>query len=142
MAQVKTDDTVKVHYTGTLDDGTVFDSSRDREPLEFTVGEGQVIPGFDEAVIGMSAAESKTVHIENEKAYGPRHEAMIVKVERAHMPEDLKPEVGMQLQMQQENGQPMVVMISEVNDTEVTLDANHPLAGKDLNFELELVSIS
>jgi len=141
MAQVKSGDTVKVHYTGTLDDGTVFDSSRDREPLEFTLGQGQVIHGFDEALAGMAVSESKTVHIPVESAYGPHHEAMVVKVERANIPESIQPQVGMQLQMQQEDGRPLIVMITEITDEQVTLDANHPLAGKDLNFDIELVEI-
>jgi len=142
MRQAKNGDSVKVHYTGKLDDGTVFDSSIDREPLEFTIGESQVIAGFEEAVVGMNLNESKTATIPAEQAYGPHHPEMVVSVDRERFPEHLKPEVGQQLQMRQEQGQVIVVMVTDVSESHVSLDANHPLAGKDLTFDIELVEIA
>ncbi|HET8653920.1 MAG TPA: peptidylprolyl isomerase [Longimicrobiaceae bacterium] len=141
MAAAKAGDTVRVHYTGTLDDGTVFDSSRGRDPLEFTLGRGQVIAGFDDAIEGMGPGESKTVHIPAEQAYGPRREEMTITVGRSEFPPQITPEVGMRLQMQQPGGPPMPVTITDVSDESVSLDANHPLAGQALNFDLELVGI-
>ena len=141
MAQAKNGDTVKIHYTGKLEDGTVFDSSDGRDPLEFTLGEGQVIPGFEEAVLGMTANDSKTMTIPSDNAYGPRREEMVVEVDRDQFPPDVAPEVGQQLQMQRPDGQKMVVAVAEVSESTVTLDANHPLAGKDLTFEIKLVEI-
>lgn len=140
MEQAKAGDTVRVHYTGRLDDGSVFDSSRGREPLEFTLGGGQVIAGFDDAVTGMAPGQEKTVTIPSEQAYGPRRDEMRVQVERSQFPSDIEPQVGQRLQMSQ-GGQVAVVTITEVSDDQVTLDANHPLAGQDLTFDLELVSI-
>lgn len=142
MAQIKKGDKIKVHYTGKLDDGKVFDSSREREPLEFTVGDGKIIPGFEEAVIGMQPGESKTIKIEAEKAYGPYREELVAEVEKSKFPENVKPEVGQQLQVKQENGQTIIVTVMGLTDTHVKLDANHPLAGKDLTFELELVEVA
>jgi peptidylprolyl isomerase len=149
MAQAKKGDTVKVHYTGRLDDGEVFDSSDCAEddcgcgtgPMEFTIGEGQVIPGFEDAVIGMSPGEEKTVVIPVDKAYGPRMEEMVAVIGRSELPADITPEVGQQLEVTQQNGQAFPVLITEVTDTSVTLDANHPLAGRDLTFDLRLVEI-
>ncbi len=141
MAQAKTGDTVKVHYTGKLDDGTVFDSSVEREPLQFTIGEGQIIPGFEEAVIGMNPGESKTAKISMDKAYGPHRKEMVAVVPREQIPADLKPEVGQQLQVRQPDGRAMIVVITDVSEASVTLDANHPLAGKDLTFDIQLVEI-
>ncbi|HET7320914.1 MAG TPA: peptidylprolyl isomerase [Longimicrobiaceae bacterium] len=141
MAEAKAGDTVRIHYTGTLDDGTVFDSSREREPLEFTLGEGRVIAGFDDAVTGMEPGESKSVHIPADQAYGPRRDELTMTVDRSEFPPQITPETGMQLQMQAPNGPPMVVTVTDIEDDKVTLDANHPLAGKDLNFDLELVEI-
>jgi peptidylprolyl isomerase len=138
MSQVKNGDTVKVHYTGTLADGTVFDSSLEREPLEFTLGEGQLIPGFEKTVLGMSAGESRTVTIPAEEAYGPYREEMVLEVPRTQLPADMQPQVGMQLQVGEEQGEGMVVQITQVSDTNITLDANHPLAGKDLTFNIQL----
>lgn len=142
MAQVKSGDKINVHYTGRLTDGTLFDSSEGREPLEFQVGSGMVIKGFDEGVTGMSVGEKKTVHIPAAEAYGdmdPNHLAVFNKTE---IPSDIPYEVGMQLNMHQDGtGQVMPVAVVEVTDTTITLDANHPLAGKDLIFDLELVSI-
>jgi len=140
MAAAKSGDTVRVHYTGTLGDGSVFDSSQGREPLEFTVGIGQVIPGFDEAVTGMQPGEEKTVTIPTGEAYGERRPEMMATVPRAQFPAEIEPEIGQQLQVSQE-GQNFVVTVVEVGADEVTLDANHPLAGEDLTFKLELVEI-
>lgn len=138
MSQVKNGDTVKVHYTGTLADGTVFDSSLEREPLEFTLGEGQLIPGFEKTVLGMSAGESRTVIIPAEEAYGPYREEMVLEVPRTQLPADMQPQVGMQLQIGEEQGEGMLVQITQVSDSNITLDANHPLAGKDLTFNIQL----
>lgn len=142
MAQAKAGDTVKVHYTGKLDDGTVFDSSADREPLEFTIGAGGIIPGFEQAVVGMSLGESKTEVIPTDQAYGPHSEEMVVVVDRQQMPPEIEPEVGQQLQLQQQNGQVLPVVITDVSGAAVTLDANHPLAGEDLTFDIKLVEIA
>jgi peptidylprolyl isomerase len=141
MAQAKKGDTVKVHYTGKLVDGTVFDSSLGREPLRFTIGEGQVIPGFEEAVTGMSPEESRTTEIPAEKAYGLHHEEMVMQVPRNQVPADIEPEIGQRLQVGTPSGQPVVVTITEVNEASITLDANPPLAGKDLIFDIQLVEI-
>lgn len=142
MQQVKKGDTVKVHYHGKLTDGTTFDSSEGREPLAFEVGGGQVIPGFDQGVTGMAVGEKKTIQIPVEEAYGPKQEEMIMEFPTDRFPEDMKPEVGMQLNMSNGQGQNFPVVIVEVRDEIVVLDANHPLAGEDLIFDLELVEIS
>lgn len=142
MSKVKDGDTVKVHYTGTLEDGTVFDTSREREPLEFTLGGGQLIPGFEKAVLGMAEGDTTEVSIESGDAYGERRDDLELEVSKSDLPDNIEPEVGMQLQMQQEEGRAIPVQITDVEEEYVTLDANHPLAGKDLNFEIELVEIS
>jgi peptidylprolyl isomerase len=142
MTQAKIGDTVTVHYTGKLDDGTVFDSSIDREPLQFSIGAGNMIPGFEQAVIGMSPGESKTQTISSEDAYGEHYPEMVVVVDRQQIPPELPIDVGQQLQIQQPTGQVIPVIITDVTDSEVTLDANHPLAGEDLTFEIQLVSIT
>lgn len=142
MVQAKSGDTVKIHYTGRLEDGTVFDSSAEREPLEFTISGGQVIPGFEQAVLGMTLGESKTEKIPMDQAYGPRREEMVLEVSREQIPPDINPEVGQQLQIQQANGQIIPVSVKEVTDSQITLDANHPLAGEDLTFEIQLVEIA
>ena len=141
MIQAKPGDTVKIHYTGKLEDGTVFDSSMNREPLEFTLNGGQVIPGFEQAVVGMMPGESKTQKIPMDQAYGPYRAEMVIEVSRQQLPADLEPEVGQQLQVQQPNGQAVPVFVTEVTDATVTLDANHPLAGEDLTFDIQLVEI-
>lgn len=141
MSKAKSGDTVKVHYKGKLKDGTQFDSSEGREPLEVQLGTRQVIPGFEEAIIGMSVGESKSAEIPVDEAYGPRREEMIAKVGRNQYPDDLKPEVGQTLGVQQENGESLQVMVVEVDDDGMTIDANHPLAGEDLTFDIELVEI-
>lgn len=143
MAKAKNGDTVKVHYTGKLNDGSVFDSSQDREPLEFTLGEGQLIPGFEKAVEGMEVGDNTTVEIPSDEAYGERRDDLELEVAKNELPGDIDPEVGMQLQMkQQESGQAIPVQITAVEDEKVKLDANHPLAGKDLTFDIELVEKS
>ena len=142
MSQAKSGDTVKIHYTGTLDDGTQFDSSAGRDPLEFTVGSGQVIPGFDQAVEGMAVGDKKDVHIEAEDAYGPRHDQMIQEVPRSALPDDMEPEVGMGLQARRPDGAMLDLTVTAVGEESITVDGNHPLAGKALNFALELVEIS
>lgn len=141
MSQAKQGDEVKVNYTGRLEDGTVFDSSEGREPLAFTLGNGQVIPGFDAAVDGMAIGDSKTITIPCADAYGPYREDMVLNVPREQLPEGLEPEVGQQLQMGQSEESMLVVSVTEVADDSITLDANHPLAGKDLTFDVQLVEI-
>ncbi|WP_300037861.1 peptidylprolyl isomerase [uncultured Roseobacter sp.] len=141
MTQVKTGDTVAIHYTGTLLDGTTFDSSDGRDPLEFVVGSGQIIPGLDTAIPGMTVGDKKTVDIPCDQAYGPLNPEMRQAVPRDGIPEDIPLEVGTQLQMQTPSGQAMPVMVVEVDEATVTLDANHPLAGKDLKFDIELMRI-
>ncbi|MEL4897133.1 FKBP-type peptidyl-prolyl cis-trans isomerase [Crocosphaera sp. Alani8] len=141
MVQAKLGDTVKVNYTGKLQDGTVFDSSVNRDPLQFSLGEGQVIPGFEEAVVGMSPGDSKSVTIASQEAYGPYQDELVIVVDEKQMPSDLSVEVGQQLQMRHSDGQAVPVTVTNIKDDKVTLDANHPLAGKDLTFEIELVTI-
>ena len=143
MPKVQEGDTVKVHYTGKLtEDGTVFDSSREREPLEFTLGDGKLIPGFEEAVIGMEEGDDTTVELDSEDAYGERREDLELEVSKSDLPDNVDPQVGMQLQMQQqEDGQAIPVQITAVEDDFVQLDANHPLAGKDLTFDIELIEL-
>ncbi len=142
MAQAKNGDTVKVHYTGKLNDGTVFDSSANRAPLEFTLGQGKVIPGFEHAVVGMEPGESRTTEIPAAQAYGPYQDEMVIQVTRDQFPEDIQPEVGQQLQVQQANGNSFVVNITDITGDQITLDGNHPLAGQDLTFDIELVEIA
>lgn len=141
MSKVKNENKVKVHYTGTLEDGTVFDSSREREPIEFTVGGGEMIKGFDEAVVGMEVGETKNFTIEADDAYGQRRDEMVFKVDRSQLPEGMEPQVGQHLQTEAEGGQPVILEIVEVEDAQVTLDGNHPLAGKDLNFDIEVMEV-
>jgi len=143
MAQVKSGDKIHVHYTGRLTDGTLFDSSAEREPLEFEVGSGMVIKGFDEGVTGMSVGEKKTVHIPAAEAYGDVDPNYLAVLDKTEIPSDIPYEVGMQLNMHQDGtGQVMPVSVVEVTESTITLDANHPLAGKDLIFDLELVAIA
>jgi len=149
MAQAKEGDRVKVHYTGKLDDGTVFDSSEcaedecgcERGPMEFTLGAGEVIPGFDAGVAGLSVGEAKTIHIPVDDAYGERIEEMVAVVPRGDLPPEMNPEVGQQLEVTQEDGQIFQVMVVDANDETITIDANHPLAGQALNFDIRLVEI-
>ena len=141
MAQAKVGDTIKVHYTGTLDDGTVFDSSVGRRPLEFTIGLGQMIPGFDKGVVGLNLSESKTITIPADLAYGPYQADLVQVVARDQLPLDSELEVGQVLQASQPNGQIILVTVTNVTDSNVTLDANHRLAGKNLTFVIQLVEI-
>ncbi len=141
MSEVKKGDKVQVHYTGRLNDGSEFDTSKGREPLEFEVGSQQVIKGFEDAVIGLKEGDTKTVEIASDNAYGPRMDEMVLKVEKSKLPEDFSPEMGQQLQLPQENGQNVIVTVTEITDDQIELDANHPLAGKDLTFDIELVKI-
>ena len=141
MTQAKEGDTVKIHYTGKFDDGTVFDASGENEPLEFVIGEGHVIPGVEEAVLGMNPEESKTTVIPPEKGYGQYHDDMVVEVAKSKFPEHIQPELGLELELKQEDGSSIFVIVTNVSDDEVTLDANHPLAGKDLTFEIQLMEI-
>ena len=142
MATAKSGDTVHVHYTGSLSDGTVFDSSRERDPLTFTVGAGQVIPGFNSAVEGMNVGDSSTVTIPAAEAYGEYRDDFVINVKPSDIPEEITPEVGMDLQLHQQDGGAIPVKITAVTEEQITLDANHPLAGMDLTFEIELVELS
>jgi peptidylprolyl isomerase len=142
MAKPQHGDTVQVHYTGTLADNTVFDSSRDRAPLEFTIGGSQLIQGFEAAVLDMQPGETKTVQIPADQAYGPHVPELVATVDRAQLPADLPLAVGEQYQFQQPDGNALVVTATDVTPSQVTFDANHPLAGQDLTFEIELVEIS
>ncbi len=141
MTVIKSGDTVAIHYTGTLADGTQFDSSAGRDPLSFTAGAGQVIVGMDKELVGMAVGDKKVFTAVAAEAYGEREDAAVQAVPRDQFPDDIPLEVGTQLQMQTPQGQIVNVAIAEVGDTEVTLDANHPLAGKDLTFDIEIVSI-
>ncbi len=141
MTQVKSGDKVKVHYHGKLTDGSTFDTSDGRDPLEFTVGQGMVIKGFDDALLDMKVGDKKTVEIPVNEAYGERREDMVVEYPKQDFPDEMTPEVGMQLNMSDNQGNNFPVVITEVKEEVVVLDANHPLAGKELVFDLELVSI-
>jgi peptidylprolyl isomerase len=139
---VQSGNTIKIHYHGRLNDGTVFDSSSGRDPLEFTVGSGSVIKGFDEGVKGMSVGDKKTIEIPFLEAYGAEDPSMIIEFPRNQLPQDLQPEPGMQLTMNNAAGDQFPVVVTEVNSDSIVLNANHPLAGKDLIFDLELVEIA
>jgi peptidylprolyl isomerase len=141
MSAAKSGGTVKVHYTGTLNDGSQFDSSQGRDPLEFTLGAGHVIPGFDQAVAGMTVGDTKTVTIPADEAYGPHNGEMIQQVPRNAIPDDIALETGMMLNARGPEGQTLSFTVVEFDDEQVTVDGNHPLAGKDLTFALELVAI-
>jgi peptidylprolyl isomerase len=141
MSQAKSGDTVRIHYTGKLRNGTQFDSSEGRDPLEFSLGSGQVIPGFDRAVDGMSIGDSKTVTIPPEEAYGPKHEQLVQDVPKTALPADLSPEVGMRLQSRAPDGRTLQLVVTDVADDTITVDGNHPLAGEELTFDIKLVAI-
>jgi FKBP-type peptidyl-prolyl cis-trans isomerase 2 len=142
MKQADDGSTIKIHYTGRLDDGTVFDSSKEREPLEFTMGSGGLIKGFEDAVRGMTVGEMKTISIASGEAYGPYREDLVMSINKAQLPPDIDIRQGVMLSLRHPNGGTIDALISEVTDDSVTLDANHPLAGEDLTFELELVEIA
>ena len=142
MSQAKDGDTVKVHYTGKLNDGTVFDSSVGRDPLQFKIGDKKLIAAFEQCLVGMQVGESKSITLEPEEAYGMYRQEMVAEVKRSNLPENITPEVGLMLQIKQPEGQTLQVRISEVNDETVTLDGNHPLAGKTLSFDIELLEIA
>ena len=141
MPQAKTGDTVKVHYTGSLSDGRIFDSSTDRDPLEFTVGAHQVVPGFEDAVLGMSPGESKTAHLPADQAYGQRDNRLIIRVNKSQLPPDMTVKLNDHLQMRSGDGRVMNVTVAEIADDNIVLDGNHFLAGQDLTFDIELVEI-
>lgn len=141
MSKVKAKDKVKVHYKGSLRDGTVFDSSEKRQPLEFVIGQGMVIPGFENGIIGMSEGDIKTISIEPEDAYGAYRDDLVGVIDRSHIPDDINLETGMMLQVRSPEGGVTNVTVSRITDTDVTLDMNHPLAGKELLFEVTLVQI-
>ena len=142
MSQAKNGDNVKIHYTGKLENGNVFDTSKDREPLEFVLGEGKVIKGFDSGIMGMEQGETKVLTIPPEEAYGTRNEELKGTVKRDQFPEEITPEIGMPIQMTAQNGNPVNVVITAFDDETVSLDANHPLAGKALIFDIELVELA
>lgn len=138
---VKNGDSVKVHFTGTLDDGSIFDSSIDRKPLAFKVGSRQVIQGFDEAVIGMQLGQEKTININSDKAYGPRVKELIVNVEKEKFPQKLEIKINQQYKIPIEDGESMVVRVTNISENTIELDGNHPLAGKNLTFKITLIEI-
>jgi len=141
MSTVQAGSTVHVHYTGKLSDGTVFDSSRERDPLEFTVGQKQVIPGFENAVVGMGEGDTVERTLPADEAYGTRRDELVIEFERANFPEDVEPQVGMHFELRTQDGRPIPAQVVAVGQESVTLDANHPLAGQDLTFEIEVVKI-
>lgn len=141
MSKVKENDTVKVHYTGKLTNGQVFDSSLEREPMEVALGQGQLIPGFEKGLVDMAVNEKKTITIDKEEAYGEVNEALFQKVSKTQLPEDLKPEVGMGLVGSNAQGQEQQFRVAKVEEEDIIIDANHPLAGQDLVFDLEVVEI-
>jgi FKBP-type peptidyl-prolyl cis-trans isomerase 2 len=141
MAKAKIGDTVKVHYTGKLDDGTVFDTSEGTQPLVFKIGEGRIIPGFENGVLGMEEGESREISVPPEEAYGDRQDALVRKFPRDQLPPSINPEIGQRLQMRRADGETVEVFISDLDEESVTIDANHPLAGKTLHFEIRLVGI-
>ena len=141
MSQVKQNDTVRVHYTGKLVDGQVFDSSREREPIEFTLGQGQLIPGFEKGLLDMKVNEQKTIKIPAEEAYGSPRPELVQEVDKSQLPEEIKPEPGMGLVSKSPDGREMNLVVTEVKEDSIVVDGNHPLAGKDLVFDLEVVEI-
>lgn len=141
MTQASSGDTVRIHYTGKLTDGTLFDSSEGRDPLEFTIGENKIIPKLEESVVGMSVGDKATVEVDAENAYGPRHEEAMQTVERSMVPDEIDLTIGNQLEASGPNGQSMVLTVVQVTEETVTLDGNHPLAGQDLVFEIELIEV-
>jgi len=141
MVQARINDKVKVHYSGTLSDGTIFDSSLEREPFEFTIGQGMVVPGFENGIVGMNEGETKTVSISADDAYGPYKDDLVGVIDKSRIPEDIDLDVGMVLQMRSPEGGITNVTVAEISDAGVTIDLNHPLAGKDLIFEIKLMEV-
>lgn len=142
MSEAKQGDTVKVHYTGTLGDGTIFDSSNDREPLQFTLGKGQLIKGFEDAVMGMSVGETKSVSIPSDEAYGSRREELLLKYTKADFPPNVEPKEGLVINLVNQDGRSILATITEISGDAISVDANHPLAGNDLTFKIDLVEIA
>ena len=141
MVQVKDGDTVMVHYTGKLGDGTVFDTTANRDPLQFMIGEGQIIPRFEQAMIGMAPGEAKTFEISADEAYGPHYDELVLTVSLEVFSDGTKPQVGQQLEVRQPDSQSIIAMVTDVTETSATLDVNHPLAGKDLIFDIQLLEV-
>lgn len=139
MTQAKEGDTVKVHYTVKLGDGTVIGSTIDHQPLQFTIGDGQILPGFEQAVIGMNPGESKTIEVPADQAFGPHLDEMVVVIDRTQLPSDFNPKIGDQVQFRQMDGQILTVLVTDVSALNITIDANHPLAGKDLTFDIQFI---
>jgi len=142
MAKVKYGDVVRVQYTGSLEDGTVFSKTKEQEPLEFTLGKGQIIPGLENAIVGMELDELKTIKVNAEDAFGPRLDELVITVDRNKLPEDLKFEIGDRLKVPREDGQTTSVKVTSISERNVTLDANHPLSGKNLIFDIKLLEIN
>ena len=141
-ALAKNGDSVKVHYTGKLENGDVFDTSKEKEPFEFTIGNEAVIPGFEKGVVGMGVGDTKTIEIAPEDAYGEKRDELVVDVEKSEFPDDITPSIGQRLQIRQQDGNPIVVTITDLNEDTITLDANHPLAGYTLFFDVQLIEIT
>ena len=141
MSKTKAGDTVKVHYQGTLEDGTVFDTTTDKEPFEFTIGKGEVISGFDKAVEGMSVGEKQSIALKPAEAFGEYHKELILEVPRSQLPAEIDPQVGMALQAKDPEGNVTRMNVIKVSDESITLDSNHPMAGKNVNFDIELIAI-
>ena len=141
MKSAESGSAVRVHYTGTLDDGNVFDSSRERDPLEFTIGSGQLIKCFEDTVLGMTAGDVRTVKIQAAEAYGDRRDELVITINKQQFPENISPAEGLQLDLKSPDGSVLNAIITTVEEESVILDANHPLAGKDLNFDIELIEI-
>ncbi|MFQ5602736.1 MAG: peptidylprolyl isomerase [bacterium] len=141
MSKATQGDTVVVHYTGKLEDGSIFDSSIEREPLQFTIGDGQLIPGFEQGIIGMAPGESKSITIPPESAYGEHNAELVWEIDKKELPDGLNAEIGQKLQSVQNDGKKIIMTVMGVSDSSVTLDANHPLAGKELIFDIQLMEI-
>jgi peptidylprolyl isomerase len=142
MTTLKNGDSVKVHYTGTLEDGRVFDTSKGRDPLEFKAGDGQIITGFENAILGMKVGETRDFEVSPDEAYGHRQEEMVLEVPVGEFPDHIEPKIGMRLQLKQQQGSPLEVVITDISNEAVTLDGNHPLAGQTLHFQVELLEIA
>lgn len=142
MTQAKSGDTIKLNYIGRLGDGSVFDTTENRQPLQFVLGQDRLIKGFEEAVVGMNPGESKTVELQPEDAYGPRRDEMVLAIDRATLPQDVQPQVGQKIQLQTQEGQPVEAAVTGVTESNITVDANHPLAGRPLTFEIHLLEVA